>query len=199
LLKFLLILIVLGVLAMLATLWLRQTPPPEIGTAAPDFDLLDATQVSHKLTDFRGRWLVLYFYPKDSTPTCTAEACNLRDGYAEFQKHNVALLGVSLDDAASHAKFAQHHSLPFPLLADSNAAVARAYGSLWDFGLFRIAKRHTFLIRPDGRVAKVYREIDANHHAQVILADLVRLQLVAPSSGANNLGLPPTNPSRNNP
>ncbi|OYY93583.1 MAG: hypothetical protein B7Y41_11455 [Hydrogenophilales bacterium 28-61-23] len=191
--------IVLGVLAMLAVLWSRQAPPPAIGSAAPDFDLYDAARGRHRLADYRGRWLVLYFYPRDETPTCTAEACNLRDGYAEFQARAVALLGVSLDDAASHAKFAQRHRLPFPLLVDPNAAVACAYGSLWDFGIFRFAKRHTFVIDPDGRIAKVYREIVADHHAQEILADLTRFKLVAPSSGANNPGISPRTPPRNNP
>jgi thioredoxin-dependent peroxiredoxin len=147
------------------------------------------------LADYRGRWLVLYFYPKDATPVCTREACNLRDGYGEFQARDVALLGVSLDDANSHTDFAQRHDLPFPLLTDTNAAVARAYGSLSDFLLFRFAKRHTFLIDPNGCVAKVYQKIDAEQHAQGILHDLnqlgVQRGVVASSSGANNSPIPP--------
>jgi len=115
----------------------------------------------------------------------------LRDGYVDFRARDVALLGVSLDDAASHTDFAQRHGLPFPLLADQDAVAARGYGSLWDFGFFRFAKRHTFLIDPAGRVAKVYRKIDAEYHAQEILTDLTRFGVVVPSSGANNQSVSP--------
>ena len=173
------ILLILIALAALVTLVLRLSGSgaiPELGTVAPDFDLPDAENHHHRLVDYRGRWLVLYFYPRDATPVCTAEACNLRDGYLAFKERNTALLGVSLDDAASHAEFAQQHQLPFPLLSDKDAILARAYGSLWDFGVFRIAKRHTFLIDPSGRIAKVYRDVVADRHAQTILADLDRLQ-----------------------
>ena len=189
-LKFLIVLIALGVLGALVLRWGGRGAMPEAGAAAPDFTLHDAAHQHHRLADYRGRWLVLYFYPKDATPTCTAEACNLRDSYVEFQGRDVALLGVSLDDAASHADFSQRHGLTFPLLADPDATVARAYGSLWDFGLLRFAKRHTFLIDPAGRVAKVYRDIDPARHAQEILADLTRFGVVAPSSGANNQSVP---------
>jgi peroxiredoxin Q/BCP len=190
LLKFLLIAIVLAALALLAVRWAGRGETPAIGAAAPAFDLPDATQRHHRLADYRGRWLVLYFYPKDATPTCTAEACNLRDGYAEFRARDVALVGISLDDAASHAQFAQRHGLPFPLLSDRYAEVARAYGSVWDFGVLRIAKRHTFLIDPAGRVAKAYLKIDAARHAQEILSDLTRFGVVAAPSGANNQTIP---------
>jgi len=190
LLKILLFLLVLGALVILGLRWGGRGLPPKIGGIAPDFDLFDAKQVRHRLADYRGRWLVLYFYPKDATPTCTREACNLRDGYHEFQVRNVALLGVSLDNSDSHADFAQRHALPFPLLIDADAVVARAYGSLWDFGFLRLAKRHTFLIDPEGRVAKVYQKIDADQHAWEILSDLnhldTRAGVVAPPSGANN-------------
>lgn len=137
---------------------------------------------------------MLYFSPRDATPTCTAQACNLRDGYAVFHARNVALLGVSLDRAASHARFAGRHGLPFPLLVDQNAATSRTYGSLWDLGIFRLSKRHTFLIDQSGRIASVYRDIAPERHAQDILVDLDRLgakiELVAPSSGANNQSIP---------
>lgn len=193
-LKFLLILLALGALAFFVMRGAGRGAVPDVGAIAPDFDLPDAANRRQRLADYRGRWLVLYFYPRDATPTCTAEACNLRDGYAAFQARNVALLGVSLDDAASHADFARTHGLPFPLLSDMDATVARAYGSLWDFGVFRAAKRHTFLIAPDGRIAKVYLDVAADRHADDILVDLNRLQthieLVAPSSEANNQSIP---------
>lgn len=174
-LKFLLILIALAVVAVLLA---RRGGGelPEIGAAAPDFNLADAENHRHRLADYRGRWLVLYFYPKDATPVCTAEACNLRDGYPAFKARNTALLGVSLDDAASHADFAEHNNLPFPLLSDQDGSLARAYGSLWDFVVVRFAKRHTFLIDPDGRIARIYRDVAADRHARDILADIDRLQ-----------------------
>jgi thioredoxin-dependent peroxiredoxin len=190
LLKFLFVLIALGALGALALRWGGRGVVPEASTVAPDFALYDAEHRQHRLADYRGSWLVLYFYPKDATPTCTAEACNLRDSHAEFRARGVALLGVSLDTAASHAEFGQQHRLTFPLLADPDATAARAYGSLWDFGFLRFAKRHTFLIDPAGRVAKVYREIAAARHSQEILADLTRFGVVAASSGANNQSVP---------
>lgn len=189
-LKFLIVLIVLAALGALVLRWGGRGAVPEAGAAAPDFALFDSAHRRHLLSEYRGRWLVLYFYPKDATPACTTEACNLRDSSVEFHARNVALLGVSLDDAASHADFVQQHHLPFPLLVDQDAKVARDYGSLWDFGLLRFAKRHTFLIDSAGRVAKVYREIDTARHAQEILADLTRFGVVAPPSGANNQSVP---------
>jgi peroxiredoxin Q/BCP len=194
LLKFLLLLAILAALAMGLLRWGGRGVVPKVGATAPDFDLPDAAGLQHRLAEYRGRWLVLYFYPKDATPICTAEACNLRDGYVAFQARNVALLGVSLDHPVSHALFAERYDLPFPLLTDADASVARAYGSLWDFGVYRIAKRHTFLIDPAGNIAMIYLDVAAGTHAQDILVDLDRLgakiELVAPSSEANNQSIP---------
>lgn len=193
-LNFLLFLIVLAGLVVWFLRRRGHADVLEVGTVAPDFNLLDGDLRRHRLGDYRGRWLVLYFYPRDATPICTAEACNLRDSDAAFKARNVALLGVSLNDTASHNAFAQRHGLPFPLLSDLDGTVARAYGSLRDFGVFRIAKRHTFLIDPEGRIARVYRDIVAKTQAQTILADLDRLaaniELVTPASGANNQSIP---------
>jgi peroxiredoxin Q/BCP len=146
--------------------------PPEAGKAAPDFSLPDAAGRMHRLADYRGRWLVLYFYPKADTPGCTRESCALRDEWVEFQRRGVAILGVSLDEAAAQKSFADRHGLPFPLLSDLTGRVAMAYGSVWDLAVVRFAKRHTFLIDPDGRIAKAYFKVSPERHGKELIADL---------------------------
>lgn len=149
--------------------------PPTPGAAAPDFSLPDAAGQARQLADWRGKWLVLYFYPKDDTPGCTTEAKNFRDALPRFRALRAEIVGVSLDDGASHQAFAAKYELPFPLLADVGGGVAKRYGALSDFGVFRFAKRYTFLIDPDGRIAKTYLQVDAARHAGEILADLKAL------------------------
>ena len=149
----------------------------EVGDMAPSFELIDQTATVHRLADYRGRWLVLYFYPKDDTPGCTAEACHLRDDILMFRGLGVQVLGVSLDDAKSHAEFAEKYGLPFPLLADNDGTVARAYGALTSFGPIRYAKRHTYVIDPQGKVAKVYRKVKPKQHSDQLIADLQALQV----------------------
>lgn len=144
----------------------------EEGAEAPDFPLKDQAGKGHTLEQYRGHWLVLYFYPKDDTPGCTKEACGFRDGYRELSALGVKVIGVSLDDALSHAQFAEKYRLPFPLLADTQAEVARNYGVLWKLGPIRFAKRQTFIIDPRGRIAKRYRNVDAATHAERVIADL---------------------------
>ncbi|MEG3988383.1 thioredoxin-dependent thiol peroxidase [Microcoleus sp. S28C3] len=146
------------------------------GDVAPVFSLPDAQGNFVSLADFRGRRVVLYFYPRDNTPGCTKEACGFRDIYSDYESRNIAVLGVSTDGAGSHAKFAAKYQLPFPLLCDSNAEVATAYGC---YGLkkfmgkeFMGITRSTFAIDPDGRIEKVYRKVKAETHAAEILADL---------------------------
>jgi len=142
------------------------------GDNAPAFDLLDQYSKSHKLSDYRGRWLVLYFYPKDDTPGCTAEACEFRDDVFILKRMDVALLGVSTDDVKSHQEFAEKYHLPFSLLSDARGEVARQYGSLTRLGPLKFAKRHTFVIDPDSRIAKVYRNVQPKTHSDQIIADL---------------------------
>ncbi len=148
----------------------------EVGDVAPSFELSDQTATVRRLADYRGRWLVLYFYPKDDTPGCTTEACQFRDDILMFRELGVQVLGVSLDDATSHAKFAEKYGLPFPLLADTDGAVAKAYGALTSFGPVRYAKRHTYVIDPQGKVAKVYRKVKPKEHSDQLIADLQALQ-----------------------
>lgn len=146
--------------------------PPTAGSPAPDFVLPDAAGQERRLAEWRGKWLVLYFYPKDDTPGCTAEAKNFRDSASQLAQLNAVVVGVSLDNAGSHRAFAEQHSLPFPLLVDEKGEVARRYGALSNFGILKFARRYTFLIDPEGRVAKVYLQVDANRHAAEVLADI---------------------------
>ena len=147
-----------------------------IGGPAPKFTLLDQESKSHALAEYRGRWVVLYFYPKDDTPGCTTEACNFRDDLPALRALNVQILGISLDDTKSHAQFAEKFRLPFPLLSDTDGNVARAYGSLWSIGPLRLAKRYTFVIDPEGRVAKIYRNVKPAAHSRELQQDVKELQ-----------------------
>lgn len=151
------------------------TEPVAVGRPAPDFQLMDQHGKTHRLADYRDRWLVLYFYPKDDTPGCTTEACAFRDDVLQLRRMNIGLLGVSTDDVASHREFAEKYHLPFPLLSDRNGATARSYGSLTRIGPMKFARRHTFIIGPDGNVAKIYRKVDAKTHSRQVIADLKTL------------------------
>ena len=150
--------------------------PPEIGAPAPAFALPDQAGKMHALADYAGRWLVLYFYPKDDTPGCTTEACNFRDDIVRIRRLGAEVVGVSVDDVASHAQFAAKHTLPFPLLADEGGKVAESYGALRDLMVMKMAKRQTYIIDPQGRVAQRYLDVDPETHAAEVVADLERLQ-----------------------
>ena len=146
-----------------------------VGAPAPEFELLDQTGQLHSLEDYRDRWVVLYFYPKDETPGCTTEACEFRDNIMAFRDLNAQILGVSLDDVESHKAFAEHYSLPFPLLADTEGEISAAYGvKTRKFGM-TFAKRQTFIIGPDGKIAKHYETVEPAEHSAQVLADLVEL------------------------
>jgi len=148
--------------------------------AAPNFSLPDQTGTTRSLADYAGQWLVVYFYPKDDTPGCTAEACSLRDGNAELEKRGIKIVGISKDIVASHAKFAEKYHLNFPILADPEHTVIEAYGA-WGpkkflgkefLGTHRI----TFLVNPDGQIAKEYPKVTPKDHADEILRDFDALQ-----------------------
>lgn len=148
---------------------------PKVGQSAPDFNLPDAKSQSHRLTDYVGKWLVLYFYPKDDTPGCTKEACSFRDDLFQLDKLGAKVVGISVDDTGSHARFAQKYHLPFPLLADKDGKVAASYGALTNLGIIKIAKRYTFLIDPNGNIAKIYLNVDTSRHSTEIIYDLEQL------------------------
>lgn len=146
------------------------------GDMAPAFTLTDTDGNTVSLSDFRGKRVVLYFYPRDNTPGCTKEACSFRDAYSDYQAKDIVVLGVSTDDAKSHAKFVKKFDLPFTLLCDPDGAVAAAYDS---YGLKKFmgkeymgVSRHTFVIGADGRIEKIYRKVKPENHAAEILADL---------------------------
>lgn len=150
--------------------------PISAGIPAPDFSLADENGTVRTLAEFRGKPVVLYFYPKDDTPGCTKEACSFRDGYGAYVRAGVVVLGISPDDSKSHTKFKEKFSLPFPLLADTDHAIAEAYG-VWGlkkfsgreyYGVFRT----TFLIDSEGVIARVLENVNPEGHAEEVLGIL---------------------------
>ncbi|WP_410474456.1 peroxiredoxin [Guyparkeria sp. TX1] len=147
-----------------------------VGDTAPAFALPDQHGETRRLEDYRGQWLVLYFYPKDDTPGCTTEACSFRDNINRLIAQDAAVLGVSMDSVESHADFAREYELPFPLLADPDGEVVERYGALSDFLVVKFAKRQTFIIDPHGRIATIYRKVNPDEHVRDVLDDLKALR-----------------------
>lgn len=148
----------------------------ELNQDAPNFLLNDAYGASHKLEDYQGHWLVIYFYPKDNTPGCTKEACALRDDSEQFTHLNTKVIGISTDNSKSHLDFSEKQSLSFTLLADPDGKVSAAYGTLFKLGPVKFCKRHSFIIDPAGKIAKIYRSVSPSSHSQELLQDLQVLQ-----------------------
>lgn len=147
----------------------------EHGTKAPDFTLQDQDGTAHTLSAYLGRYVLIYFYPKDDTPGCTKEACAIRDIYTDFESTGVKVFGVSKDTVASHKKFATKYNLPFTLLADTKREVIEEYGAAkMPFGTARIS----YLITPDGTIAKVYPKVTPTEHGAEILKDVLALKTV---------------------
>ena len=159
----------LGALIIALMLPLLAIAEPATGSMAPAFRLQDQHDAWVSLADQKGKWLVVYFYPMDETPGCTTEACEFRDNIFAFRRLGVNVLGISVQNVASKKEFAAKHSLPFSVLADSNKAVAKAYGVL---GILGFAHRETFVIDPQGRIAKHYADVDPKAHSKQLLADL---------------------------
>ncbi len=175
-----------------AVMWMLRPGPQRLeGSAAPDFDLRDQNGQAHRLSDYAGRWLVLYFYPRDDTPGCTREACRFRDDIGVMGNLNAAVIGISVDNTQSHAEFALKYQLPFPLLSDPDGHTAAAYDSLLNLGVVRFARRHTFIIAPDGRIAARFDKVDPANHSREVASVLRTLQ----QSGIPH-ALPPTSPSQ---
>jgi thioredoxin-dependent peroxiredoxin len=156
--------------------WAAPAAMPEVGQPAPDFTLpsQDGTDVS--LKDFRGKWVVLYFYPKDMTPGCTIEAHNFQQDLSKYDQDNAVILGVSVDSTSSHKEFCAKESLTFKLLADTDKKVVEQYGSVRTMGDMKIANRNTFLIDPDGKIVKVWTGVSPQGHSAEVLAALADLQ-----------------------
>jgi peroxiredoxin Q/BCP len=149
--------------------------PPVAGSEAPAFNLQDQNGDWHALEDYSGQWLAVYFYPRDDTPGCTKEACNFRDNIYAFKAIDAAVVGISVDDVESHKAFSDKYKLPFTILADSESQTAKAYGVLRDYKLMKLASRQSFLISPEGKVAKHYADVDPDTHTDEVLADIKKL------------------------
>ncbi len=149
---------------------------PTAGSAAPDFTLPSQQGAPVSLKDYRGRWIVLYFYPKDQTPGCTREAHNFQADQSKYTDRHAVVLGVSVDSVDSHKKFCAKEGLNFKLLADSDGKVSQAYGSLTDLAVVKFAKRNTFVIDPTGKVAKAYTSVNPVRHSDEVLSALDELQ-----------------------
>jgi peroxiredoxin Q/BCP len=172
-------LVIIAVLIVFAALLVaraaRAGELPKVGETAPSFNLPDQNGKLHTLQEYRGKWLVLYFYPKDDTPGCTQEACAFRDDLNQITELGAQVVGVSVDDTASHAEFAKKYHLPFPLLADKTTETAERYGALLNLWLFKFARRYTFLIDPKGNIDKLYLSVDTSRHSKQIIDDLKKL------------------------
>jgi peroxiredoxin Q/BCP len=158
-----------------AALYATDAPPVE-GAKAPGFTLKSQEGKDVSLKDFSGKWVVLYFYPKDMTPGCTIEAHNFQRDQPMFDKKNAVIVGVSLDTVDSHVQFCTKENLTFKLLSDPDHVVTTKYGSLGSFGTMTVANRNTFLIDPKGMIRKVYLKVDPNPHSKEVLAELDELQ-----------------------
>lgn len=165
----------------------KKTTPAEtdsktipVGKKAPAFSLKNGAGKTVKLSDFKGRKVVIYFYPKDLTPGCTTEACAFRDGFAELTKRGVVLIGVSADTDESHRNFAMSHKLPFQLVSDAKGDLSKAYGVPFNNGFI---SRHTIVIGPDGNIKKLYRTVNVANHAAEILRDVEGMTPPAPPPG----------------
>ncbi len=148
----------------------------DTGEPAPNFELPDGNGQIHRLEDYAGQWVVLYFYPWDDTPGCVAEGCAFRDEYSLLKHQNTQVLGVSMNTMKSHEAFAEKYQLPFPILSDPDGDVVDQYGAMGGFPGFRFAKRHTFLIDPDGIIQHLWRNVAAKEHAHEISGLLNTLQ-----------------------
>jgi thioredoxin-dependent peroxiredoxin len=172
------LLIVLAVVMVLVVVAKRvfADSTPAVGSAAPDFSLSSQEGNQVSLKDFHGKWVVLYFYPKDFTSGCTIEAHNFQRDQPEYAKRGIVILGVSVDSVDSHKQFCTKEGLNFKLLADTDKKVSEAYGSLMNMGVVKIASRHTFIIDPQGKIVRVYTSVDPNKHSEEVLAALDELQ-----------------------
>ena len=162
--------------ALLLPISLASVAQIKVGSKAPNFTLSDQDSIQHQLSDYEGSWVILYFYPKDDTPGCTTQACDFRDAVKRIIASKSNVFGVSLDSVESHKRFADKNNLPFSLLSDESGEVSEAYDSLNNFMSFKSAKRNTFIIDPDGKVAKIYLSVKPSTHSQMVLNDLNQLQ-----------------------
>ena len=152
------------------------TDLPAVGAAAPDFQLTTNEGKQASLKDYRGKWVVLYFYPKDFTSGCTLQARNFQRDLAKYEQLNAVILGVSVDSAESHKSFCAKEGLNFKLLSDSDASVSTGYGSVMEYNGAKLSARNTFVINPEGKIARVFEKVKVAGHSDEVLAALAELQ-----------------------
>ena len=174
--KYLVLFALCAVIFTLTRPLLRAGTTPSVGSMAPEFTLNSQEGTPVSLKDYRGKWVVLYFYPKDFTNGCTIEAHNFQRDQPLYLQKNAVVLGVSVDSADSHKQFCAKEGLNFKLLADTDYKVSSAYNSLTNFGLVKVASRHTFIVNPEGKIVKVFTEVNPNRHSAEVLSALAELQ-----------------------
>ena len=152
------------------------TELPAVGAAAPAFSLNSNEGKAISLADYKGKWVVLYFYPKDMTPGCTIEARNFQRDLAKYEAANAVILGVSVDTTESHKEFCAKEGLNFKLLSDTDAKVSEQYGSIMEYGGAKLSARNTFIVDPQGKIAKVFEKVNVKAHSEEVLAALAALQ-----------------------
>ncbi|MFY9824122.1 MAG: redoxin domain-containing protein [Thermoanaerobaculia bacterium] len=175
------VLVLFGLVALLAPAMLQAAPDapatvPAVGSPAPDFSLTTNEGHAAGLKDFRGKWVVLYFYPKDFTGGCTLEAHNFQRDLAKYEKANAVILGVSVDTAQSHKDFCAKEGLAFKLFSDPDAKVSTQYGSVMEYNGTKLAARNTFIVNPEGKIAKVFTGVKPSSHSEEVLTALAGLQ-----------------------
>jgi len=171
------IVLLIAAVALIAPRLMRAASVPAVWSSAQDFSLNSQEGKPVTLSQFRGKWVVLYFYPKDMTSGCTIEAHNFQRDQAKYDAKKAVVLGVSVQDSQSHQQFCTKEGLTFKLLADTDDKVTGEYGSLKNYGVAKYAARHTFLIDPQGKIVKEYMDVDPNNHSEEVLAELTALQL----------------------
>jgi thioredoxin-dependent peroxiredoxin len=174
--KYILLLAILAITAVAAKPFHTTTEVPAAGDAAPTFKLVTNEGKEASLSDFKGKWVVLYFYPKDFTSGCTMQARNFQRDLAKYEKINAVILGVSIDTAESHKSFCAKEGLAFKLLSDTDAKVSTQYGSTMDYNGSTYSARNTFIIDPKGKIAKVFLKVSPGGHSDEVLAALAELQ-----------------------
>jgi peroxiredoxin Q/BCP len=174
--KLIVSLVVIAAVALIAPRLTRAASVPAVGSTAPDFTLNSQEGKPISLSQYRGKWVVLYFYPKDMTSGCTIEAHNFQRDQAKYGGANAVVLGVSVQDVQSHQEFCTKDGLTFKLLADTNQKVSEEYGSLKNYGVMKLSARNTFIIDPQGKIVKEYIGVDPTKHSEEVLAELATLQ-----------------------
>jgi peroxiredoxin Q/BCP len=179
--RIVLTLAVILIVVLLVPRVLSRSAAPSEGGTAPDFTLPTQEDSAVSLKDYRGKWVVLYFYPKDQTHGCTIEAHKFQVDQPKYGTRDAVVLGISVDSVDSHKRFCAKEGLNFKLLADTDGKVTDSYGSLTNLGLIKFSARHTFIIDPSGKIAKTYMNVEPSRHSEQVLADLDALRKSAPA------------------